>query len=551
MIDRYRTLVPRPVAAHALSGSFELTHETPLIAAPGAEQAAETVRALLGPLRLPLPPASAGDGITVRVNAEVPGGPEDYRVHVGDIGIELVGSTVDGIRHATQTLRQLLPDAAWRSAPPPGTRWIVPCGEVTDAPALAWRGGMIDVSRHFFDKHTLLRYVDLFAMHRLNRLHLHLTDDQGWRIESRRHPRLHEVGGHRPHSQAWYERNLGATDGTPHGGYYTLDDLAEISAYAAERGITVVPEIDLPGHASALLAAYPQFGVGSHTVRTGWGISDAVVKPLPATMRFLIEVLEELTDALPSPYVHLGGDECVLRDWAEDPEVSAYLGSLGFTEPTELFGHFLRELAGFLSGRGRRTVVWDEGFVGGGVLADSVVTAWRGDGVARRASAAGYSVVRCPVFPTYFDYDQSDDSDEPLSIGGPVTLSDVTAFEPVPAAWSEPERANIIGAQFQAWSEYIPDARHLDYMVFPRACAFAEVAWTGRPAVGFETRLAGHLARLTAAGCQYRPLSGPLPWQAGGTGNRRRAQGARIARVREHLENLSLQADVPPSLLSM
>jgi hexosaminidase len=555
MTDRYATLVPSPRSARRLPGTVELTRDTRLVALPGAEPAAEVVRLLLAPLRLPLPPATSATAagsanLTVRLDAELAGGPEAYQVRVGQTGVELAGATLDGIRHAAQTLRQLLPDLAWRAAPPPGTRWVVPCGEVTDAPALAWRGGMIDVSRHFFTKHTLLRYVDLFAMHRLNRLHLHLTDDQGWRIESRRYPRLQEVASHRTASQAWYERD-GRTDGTPHGGYYTLDDLAEVAAYAAERGVTVVPEIDLPGHASALLAAYPEYGVGTHHVRAGWGISDAVVKPLPATVRFLTEVLEELTDALPGSYVHIGGDECLLRDWETDPEVAAHLAALGYREPVELFGHFLRELAGYLAGRGRRTVMWDEGFVGGGGLPDSVVAAWRGDGVARRAAAAGYDVVRCPVYPTYFDYDQSDRPDEPLSIGGPVTLDDVAGFEPVPAGWTEPERAHVIGAQFQAWSEYIPDARHLDYLVFPRACAFAEVAWTGRPAHGFPDRLPGHLGRLDAAGCQYRPPSGPLPWQAGGTGDRRRADGTPIARVREHLEKLSLHADVPPSLLSM
>ncbi|MEJ3745716.1 beta-N-acetylhexosaminidase [Actinomycetes bacterium KLBMP 9797] len=549
MTDRYETLLPRPVSVRRLPGTFELTADTPLVAAPGAEAAAGVVRLLLAPLRLPLRPALTGPGLLVRLESTM-GGPEAYRLRVDADGVELVGSTVDGVRHAVQTLRQLLPDAAWRSAPPHGTRWVVPCGEVSDAPALAWRGGMLDVSRHFFDKHTILRYVDLFAMHRLNRLHLHLTDDQGWRIESRRYPRLHEIGGHRPSTQAWYERQ-GTTDGTPHGGYYTLDDLAEMSAYAADRGITLVPEIDLPGHASALLAAYPEFGVGTHTVRTGWGISEAVVKPVPATVRFLTDVLEELTDAVPGGYVHIGGDECLLRDWATDPDVTAHLAALGLDAPVDLFGHFLRELAGYLSARGRRTVVWDEGYVGGGVLPDTVVTAWRGDAVARRAAAAGYDVVRCPVYPTYFDYDQSESADEPLSIGGPVTLADIASFEPAPASWSDEERAHVIGAQFQAWSEYIPDARHLDYMVFPRACALADVAWIGRPATHFEARLAGHLSRLDAAGCGYRPPSGPLPWQGGGTGDRRRADGTPIARVRAHLEELSAHADVPPDLVSM
>jgi hexosaminidase len=548
-MDRYETLVPRPVAAHSEAGTFELTRDTALVAEPGAEDAADAVRLLLAPLRLPLRPAGTGTGLVVRLDPTV-GGPEAYHLRVTPDGVELRASSVDGIRHGTQTLRQLLPDAAWRSAPPPGTRWILPCGEVSDAPALAWRGGMLDVSRHFFGKHTVMRYVDLFAMHRLNRLHLHLTDDQGWRIESRRYPRLHEVGSHRPTTQAWYERQ-NRTDGTPHGGYFTLDDLAEMSAYAADRGVTLVPEIDLPGHASALLAAYPEFGVGAHTVRSGWGISEAVVKPVPATVQFLTDVLAELTDAVPGAYVHLGGDECLLRDWLTDPDVTGYMKTLGITDPVDLFGHFLRELAGYLSGRGRRAVMWDEGYVGGGALPDTVVTAWRGDGVARRAAAAGYDVVRCPVYPTYFDYDQSDGADEPLSIGGPVTLPDVTAFDPAPADWSDTERAHVIGVQFQAWSEYIPDARHLDYMVFPRACALAEVAWTGSPASGFDARLPGHLGRLSAAGCEFRPPSGPLPWQAGGSGDRRRADGTPIARVRAHLEKLSAHADVPTSLVSM
>jgi hexosaminidase len=547
--SRYDTLLPRPVRAHRLPGSFELTADTPLVATDVA--AAETVRRLLAGLRLPLRPAGSGTGLAVRLDPAVTE-PEGYRLRVGEDGIDLAAGTLDGIRHAAQTLRQLLPDPAWRAAPVPGTRWVVECGEVLDAPALAWRGGMVDVSRHFFDKHTLLRYVDLFAMHRLNRLHLHLTDDQGWRIESRRYPRLAEVASHRPGTQVGRERVAGATDGAPHGGYYTLDDLAEVAGYAAERGVTVVPEIDLPGHASALLAAYPELGVGSHPVRTGWGISTSVVAPLPATVRFVADLLAELTGAVPGGYVHLGGDECPLHDWAAGPAVAAHQRALGLATPVDLFGHFLRELAGVLAGLGRRMVAWDEAFVGGGLLPDSIVTAWRGDRVARRAAAAGYDVVRCPVFPAYFDYDQSDHPDEPLAIGGPVTLADVAAFAPAPDSWEEPERARVIGAQFNTWTEYIADPGHLDYMVFPRACAFAEVAWTGRPCPEVEGRLATHLGRLAAAGCRYRPPAGPLPWQAGGAGPRRRdGHGTPIGRVRAHLEEASARADVPPGRVSM
>jgi hexosaminidase len=380
-------------------------------------------------------------------------------------------------------------------------------------------------------------------MHRLNRLQLHLTDDQGWRIESRRYPRLHEIGSHRAESPIGHAEDGDATDGTPHGGYYTLDDLAEIATYAAERGVTVVPEIDVPGHASALLAAYPEFGTRPYDVWTQWGISDAVLTPLPSTVRFLADLLDELTGAMPGSYVHLGGDECQLGDWAADPQISAYRSALGYSRQVDLFGHFLRELAQHLHGRGRRAVMWDEAFVDGGLLPDTVVTAWRGDDVARRAAAAGYDVIRCPVYPLYLDYAQSESPDEPLAIGGPITLDDVAAFEPVPPGWSEAERAHVIGAQFQVWTEYIAEPRHLDYMVFPRASAFADVAWTGRPAVDFADRLPHHLTRLAAAGCQYRPPSGPQPWQQGGSGHRRGVPGHDVTAMHEHLERESAPAD--------
>jgi hexosaminidase len=542
--DRYQTLVPAPRQVRRDAGTYRLGPDTALIAAPGAERAADTVRLLLAPLRLPFRPASAGNGLVVRLDEDI-AEPEGYRVTVTPDGVELAASTVDGIRHATQTLRQLLPDAAFRAAPPYGTEWVVECGEVVDAPALPWRGGMLDVSRHFQPKHVLLRYVDLFAMHKFNRLHLHLTDDQGWRIGSDLYPDLAERAGVRPNTQTGRDRNAGTNDGTPHGGYYSLADLAEVSAYAAERGVTLVPEIDLPGHASALLAALPDLGIGKHEVLTGWGISAGVVKPVPATVRFLSEILDELLDAVRTPYMHLGGDECVLRDWPEDDEVAAYMKQLGITDPVALHGQFLRQLGAHLAGRNVRMVVWDEAFVTGGVLDDSIVTCWRGDDVAHRAAAAGYDVVRCPVYPTYFDYDQADSEAEPLSIGGPITMEDVTAFDPLPAAWTDDERARVIGAQFQGWSEYIPTERHLDYMLFPRAAVLAENAWHGAPAnPDVLDRVATHLGRLDAAGVDYRPLTGPRPWQVGGTGYRSHQPGAPIARVRQHLEEASVTADI-------
>lgn len=537
-MTRYDSLVPRPREARADAGEFELGPDTVLVADDQA--AADAVRLLLAPLRIPLRPASEGNGITVRIDAA--GSPEAFKLEVTTDGVTITGTDLDGVRHATQVLKQLLPDDAWRAVGRPGTAWRVQAGHVEDAPTLSWRGGMLDVSRYFFPKRTLLRYVDLLAMHRMNRLHLHLTDDQGWRIESRLHPEVHEQGSHRPYSQAGRDRSAGRDDGTPHGGFYTLDDLTEIATYASERGITVVPEIDLPGHSSALLNSHPEFGIGEHKVLTGWGISSGVLKPTPPTVEFLGDLLGELVDAIPTPYVHLGGDECVMKDWATDPEVTAYLAEVGLGKHEDLHGHFLKELGKQLTEQGKRMVVWDEAFVTGGLLEDSIVMAWRGDGVARRAAAAGYDVVRAPVFPTYLNYDQSDSPDEPLSQGGPILLNDVAEWQPVPADWSDDEKAHVLGGQFQAWSEYIPTERHLDYLMFPRASVLADVVWHGAPEV--DLRLDEHLDRLAAAGVEFRPLEGSHPWQRGGTGDRRRQTGSTMAAERAHHEEISVVADV-------
>jgi hexosaminidase len=530
MSNRYATLVPKARHATKADGTFTLGPDTPLCVAPGAEAAGDAVRLLLAPLRLPLRLGADAEGaLSVEFDRAITE-PEGYRLTVAPTGIQIAAAGIDGARHAVQTLRQLLSDNAWRLTALPGTRWTVDCGEVIDAPVLGWRGGMLDVSRHFLPKRALLRYVDLFAMHRLNRLHLHLTDDQGWRIESRRYPELNKFGTHRPETMSGRYRHDPVFDGTPHGGYYTLDDLAEVAAYAAERGITVVPEIDLPGHASALITAFPELGTGGAGVLKGWGISAGILKPIPAAVDLVCALLDELLEAVPTPYVHLGGDECVMKDWPGDPDVSVHMEKLNTTKPADLHGWFLREIAEHLSSKGKRMVVWDEAFQTGGVREDTIVMCWRGDAIAREAAAAGYDVVRAPVYPTYLDYDQSDLETEQLAIGGPITLADSADFTPLREDWTEAELAHVLGGQFQTWSEYIPNERHLDYMVFPRACAIAEATWLGGPADydDLTGRLeSAHLARLDAAGVEYRPLDGPRPWQQGGTGARKHVDGRR------------------------
>ena len=583
MNDRLAGLMPCPRSVRSLPGTFALTQATRTVAASDQPDDAAAQRAVSRVLtRLPWPAShpetpsqletpSPGQ-VTVTTSDDL--GEEAYRLSIRPDGIVIEAGGAPGAFYAAQTLRQLLPHDAWRAAAPaqPETAktWLLPCAQIDDAPALAWRGGHLDVARHFFPKHELLRLIDAYAALKLNRMHLHLTDDQGWRVESLRYPRPHEVGSHRPRTRLTHSKDPSPVyDETPHGGYYTLADLAELSAYAADRMITVVPEIELPGHATALLAALPELGAGrppegGYQVSPDWGVFGNLLSPLPPTMDFLRDIFGELLAAMRVPYVHIGGDECVLDSWREDPRIDAYRRRRGLASAAELHAAFLRDVADMLAGEfGVRAVVWDEGFASTGdqpgmLREDTIVMAWRGREIARRAAEAGHDVIAAPVLPTYFDYYQSDLESEPGGIGGPVGVMDVAAFTPVPGEWPASAQEHVIGAQFQVWTEYIRNGRDLEYMIFPRACALADVAWAGvavmdgqpgrlpegaaMPAA-LAARLAAHLGRLDAAGMEYRPLAGPAPWQEGGTGPRRHRPGYRVRDVTTHLDELAAAAD--------
>ncbi|WP_084965137.1 beta-N-acetylhexosaminidase [Thermoactinospora rubra] len=500
------SLLPRPDLLSPLSGSFELPAGATV---SGPAVLADAVRRAL--VFLDLRPGDSGE-IDVREDPAL--GPEAYRLTTGSRGVEIVAGGRAGAFYAAQTLHQLLPAAAYRFCE--GGSWPVPGVRVEDSPAYGWRGLHLDVARHFFPKREVLRLVDLMAVHKLNRLHLHLVDDQGWRVESRAYPRLHEVGSHRPRTavHAWGEPE--EYEEVPHGGYYTLEDLREIAAYARSREVVIVPEIDVPGHATAILAAYPEFGPTGepYQVLDKWGISSAILSPLPRTVEFLTAIFDEILAALgPTPYFHIGGDEVVLDHWAESAQIVAYQKSLGLASVAELHAWFLRRLADVLAERGSRAVVWDEAFVSGELRADTIVMPWRGMGVGRRAAAAGHDVIACPVFPLYFDYAEAGSPEEPRAIGDAITVADVAAFAPAPESWSAEEAARVLGVQAQLWSERIGDGRLLDYRAWPRACALAEVGWAGSGGEDFASRLTAHLERLDALGVEYRPLAGPRPWQ--------------------------------------
>ncbi|GAA2581195.1 beta-N-acetylhexosaminidase [Dactylosporangium fulvum] len=511
-------MIPRPSTVEYRLGAFVLSDRTVLHAEPRLAGVAAWLRATLGPpTGATLPPGTVtpagADAVVLRLDGTLPA--SGYRLRVTTDRIDLAGGDPAGVFHGAQTLRQLLPPETLRRARIGAGPWRVPAVEITDAPRFSWRGCMLDVARHFMPKADVLRFVDLLALHKLNVLHLHLTDDQGWRLPSRRYPLLTETGAWRAESMRG-SRHHEQHDGRPHGGFYTADDLREIVAYAAERHITVVPEVDLPGHTQAAVAAYPWLGNGGPPVpvRTSWGISSHVLNVSDVALDFCRHIIDEVCDIFPGPYIGIGGDECPKDEWRASPLAQQRMRDLGLPDEEALFSWFVGRLAAHAAGHGRRIYGWDE-ILAGGAPAGAAIAAWRGPEMTALAARAGHDVVACPDMSVYLDYRQTDDPGEPIPVGTVLSLADVHAFEPVPDGLTGAEAARVIGAQCNVWTEHMDSTRAVDYMVFPRLCAFAEVAWgpRDRDHDDFQRRLAEHLPRLDALGVEYRRPEGPRPWQ--------------------------------------
>ncbi|MFF8843220.1 beta-N-acetylhexosaminidase [Streptomyces sp. NPDC015127] len=522
-------VLPLPRSGKVLNGGFVLDESTVIDAGPGTERAERRLRADLGAATgLPLAPGAGDDGETIRLRIDAADaghlGPEGYKLYVNGDGITVHGGGAAGVFWGVQTLRQLLGPQAYRKAPAAtGRRWEVPGTFIEDAPRFSWRGMMLDVSRHFLPKDDVLRQLDLLAAHKLNVFHFHLTDDQGWRIEIERYPRLTEIGAWRSRTK-WGHRASPLWDEKPHGGHYTHDDIREIVAYAAARHITVVPEIDIPGHSQAAIAAYPELGntdvvdTTSLTVWDNWGVSPNVLAPTDATLRFYEGVLEEVLDLFPSAFVHIGGDECPKDQWKKSPAAQARIQELGLADEDVLQSWFIRHFDRWLADRGRRLIGWDE-ILEGGLAPGAAVSSWRGYRGGIAAAEAGHDVVMCPEQQVYLDHRQAAGDDEPMPIGYVRTLEDVYRFEPVPPSLGPEAAAHVLGTQANVWTEVMQDRSRVDYQVFPRLAAFAEVAWSTLPApaerdfADFERRMETHYARLDALGVDYRPPGGPKPWQ--------------------------------------
>lgn len=505
---------------------FRLDAATVLTAPPGTEGVARLLRATVG-AATGLPLADGTDGHRVELALDAALAPEAYGLVVGGDTVRITGGSATGLLHGAQTFRQLLGPAAFRRAPiAPERTWEVPAVVIADEPRFSWRGLMLDVSRHFLPKDDVLRYLDLLAAHKLNVFHFHLTDDQGWRIEIKRYPRLTEVGSWRARTK-YGHRASELWDETPYGGHYTQDDIREIVAYAAERHIRVVPEIDIPGHSQAAISAYPELGntdvidTTTLSVWDTWGINPNVLAPTDNTLRFFEGVFEELLDLFPaatSPFIHVGGDECLKDQWKESPTAQARIAELGLKDEDELQSWFIRHFDGWLTARGRRLIGWDE-ILEGGLAEGAAVSSWRGYAGGIAAAEAGHDVVMCPEQQVYLDHRQDGGPDEPMPIGYVRTLEDVYRFEPVPPGLSEEAARHILGTQANVWSEVMQNRSRVDYQVFPRLAAFAEVAWSSLPApadrdfAAFDARMTDHYARLDTLGVDYRRPGGPLPWQ--------------------------------------
>ena len=483
------SIIPQPVSVEERDGSYAL-HSGQSITARGAASAAlPAVQGLLAEAGIALEAADDGGALILEENTALHD--EGYQLSVDENGLRLAARSAAGLFYGAQTIRQLLPvDCA-------GTA-LLPCAQIEDAPRFAWRGMHLDVCRHFFSLDFVKRYLDWMAQHKYNVFHWHLTEDQGWRLAVDKYPKLQEVS-------AWRT----GEDGSQYGGFYTPSDVREVVEYARKRHIRVVPEIELPGHAQAALAAYPEYSCtgGPFEVVTEWGVFDEVFcAGNDATFRFLEDVFEEVLALFPDDYVHIGGDECPKTRWKACPRCQQRMRGEGLQSEEELQSYFVRHFAAWLAARGKKPIGWDE-ILEGGLAKEAAVMSWRGEQGGLVAASAGHDVVMAPESHVYFDrrhYDREDERGR-LSVN---TLENVYSYEPIPADLDADRVHHILGVEGTMWTEGTPQPEDIAYMLFPRFVALAEVAWSPKEARdwnSFRERLREHGARLTAAGIGYYP----------------------------------------------
>lgn len=506
------TLFPQPRELEVKAGGFAINRHTRIFAADSAlaEMLADYLRPATG-FGLPVHPLD--DAILADAQNAIllaPGAAEGYQLEVMPGRAVLAASQRAGFLHGIQTIRQLLPPQILASEAQDDVDWTIPGVIISDAPAFGWRGLHLDVCRHIFPLTFIKKFIDLLAFYKFNIFHWHLTEDQGWRIEIKQYPRLTEVGSQR--AETALPRDPQQYDGVPHGGFYTQDEVRDVVAYAAKRGITVVPEIELPGHSVAALASYPELGcVGEgYEVRRNWGIADDIYcAGKDEVFTFLKDVLSEVLELFPSKYIHIGGDEAPKVRWEACPTCQARIRAEGLADEHELQSWFIRQIEAWLNERGRNLLGWDE-ILEGGLAPNATVMSWRGSDGGIAAANAGHDVIMTPNTYCYLDYYQSEDRDsEPPAISATLPLEQVWQYEVIPKQIAADKRQHILGGQGNIWTEYIPHSDHVEYMMFPRAIAIADVLWhhpDERDYKALAARLRRHLPALDIMGVNYRPL---------------------------------------------
>jgi hexosaminidase len=439
-------------------------------------------------------------------------GIEGYKLDAAGSEVTITGTSHAGVFNGIQTLFQLLPTEIYSDKPVEGIRWSLPSVSITDKPRFEWRGYMLDVSRHFFPAAHIYRVIDQMAMHKLNVLQLHLTDDQGWRIEIKKYPKLTDVGAWRVNREDkhWNSREAQKPgEKADYGGFYTQEDIRSFVKYAAERNITIVPEIEMPAHSTAALAAYPEFsctGEPLYVLPGGiWPCNNIFCAGKEETFTFLQDVLSEIIELFPSKYIHIGGDEADKSQWEKCPLCQKRMKAEGLKDEKELQSYLIERVEVFLNSKGRDLIGWDE-ILEGGLAPNAAVMSWRGTEGGIEAAKSGHKVVMTPTSHCYFDYYQGAPEMEPLAIGGYLPLEKVYSFEPVPEELTPEEAKMVIGAQANLWTEYVATQEHADYMTYPRLAAISEVCWT-RPELknfgDFSVRLKTQLSRYGKAGINY------------------------------------------------
>jgi hexosaminidase len=429
---------------------------------------------------------------------------EGYELEVSPRRVTLVAGDYPGIFYGLETLSQLVT----RTPDPDPGGWIIPSVDIDDVPRFPYRGLHLDVGRHFFSVDFIKRYLDILAAYKMNVFHWHLTEDQGWRIEIQGYPRLTEVGSCR--SETIVEKSFDpyVGDGTEYCGFYTQEEIREVVAYARDRFIMVIPEIEMPGHSVAALAAYPELACteGPFQVATRWGVTRDIYCPREETFEFLQNVLTEVMELFPSPYIHIGGDEAPKDRWEESEVAQEVIRREGLADEDELQSWFIRRMEAFLNEGGRSLVGWDE-ILEGGLAPNATVMSWRGEAGGIAAAQQGHDVIMTPNSHLYLDYYQGDTIQEPLAIGGLSPLEEVYAYEPIPQELTAMEARHVLGAQGNVWTEYMKTTDYVEYMVIPRLLALSEVVWSPRASrewKHFSRRLPRHFGRLDAMGVNYR-----------------------------------------------